>query len=71
MAGLLVAGVDRRATLRKLRQENMLDATRRVKVSRPEVRSLILRSVFLYPFGCARDAQFGQGNGVDSVARLF
>jgi farnesyl-diphosphate farnesyltransferase len=47
-------------TLRKLRHENMLDATRRVKVSRPEVRSLILRSVFLYPFGRAWDAQFGK-----------
>jgi farnesyl-diphosphate farnesyltransferase len=47
-------------TLRKLRHENMLDATRRVKVSRPEVRSLILRSVFLYPFARAWDAQFGK-----------
>jgi farnesyl-diphosphate farnesyltransferase len=45
-------------TLRKLRQENVLDATRRVKVSRPEVRSLILRSVFLYPFAHAWEAQF-------------
>ncbi len=47
-------------TLRKLRQENMLDASRRVKVSRPEVRSLILRSLFLYPFGRAWEAQFGK-----------
>ena len=47
-------------TLRKLRQENILDATRRVKVSRPEVRSLILRSVFLYPFARAWDAQFAK-----------
>jgi farnesyl-diphosphate farnesyltransferase len=47
-------------TLRKLRHENMLDATRRVKVSRPEVRSLILRSVFLYPFTRAWEAQFGK-----------
>jgi farnesyl-diphosphate farnesyltransferase len=47
-------------TLRKLRHENMLDATRRVKVSRPEVRSLILRSVFLYPFARAWHAQFGK-----------
>jgi farnesyl-diphosphate farnesyltransferase len=47
-------------TLRKLRQENMLDASRRVKVSRPEVRSLILRSLFLYPFKRAWEAQFGK-----------
>jgi farnesyl-diphosphate farnesyltransferase len=47
-------------TLRKLRHENMLDDTRRVKVSRPEVRSLILRSVFLYPFARAWKAQFGK-----------
>ena len=47
-------------TLRRLRQENVLDATRRVKVSRPEVRSLILRSVFLYPFAGAWEAQFGK-----------
>jgi hypothetical protein len=38
----------------------MLDATRRVKVSRPEVRSLILRSVFLYPFARPWNAQFGK-----------
>jgi farnesyl-diphosphate farnesyltransferase len=47
-------------TLRKLRHENMLDASRRVKVSRPEVRCLVLRSVFLYPFGRAWGAQFGK-----------
>jgi farnesyl-diphosphate farnesyltransferase len=47
-------------TLGKLRHENMLDATRRVKVSRPEVRALILRSVLLYPFARAWDAQFGK-----------
>jgi farnesyl-diphosphate farnesyltransferase len=45
-------------TLRLLRRENMLDATRRLKVSRPEVRALIVRSVFLYPFARAWDAQF-------------
>lgn len=45
-------------TLRLLRHENMLDATRRLKVSRPEVRHLMLRSVLLYPFARAWDAQF-------------
>ncbi len=46
-------------TLRLLRHENMLDATRRVKISRREVRSLIVRSVLLYPFAGAWGAQFG------------
>ena len=45
-------------TLRLLRHENMLDATRRLKVSRKEVHFLRLRSVFLLPFGRAWDAQF-------------
>jgi farnesyl-diphosphate farnesyltransferase len=47
-------------TLSKLRHENVLDASRRVKVSRPEVRSLILRSILLYPFAGAWNAQFGK-----------
>jgi farnesyl-diphosphate farnesyltransferase len=47
-------------TLGLLRRENVLDAGRRLKVSRPEVRSMILRTVFLYPFGRAWDAQFGK-----------
>ena len=47
-------------TLGKLARENVLDATRRVKISRPEVRFLILRSVFLYPFARAWAAQFRQ-----------
>jgi len=47
-------------TLGKLRRENILDATRRVKVSRPEIRSLILRSVFLLPFARPWHAQFGK-----------
>jgi hypothetical protein len=47
-------------TLRKLRHENILDSSRRVKVSRPEVRSLIVRSIFLYPFARAWEAQFGK-----------
>lgn len=45
-------------TLRLLRHENVLDASRRLKVSRPEVHFLRLRSVLLYPFARAWDAQF-------------
>jgi farnesyl-diphosphate farnesyltransferase len=50
-------------TLRKLRRENILDASRRVKISRPEVRSLILRSVLLYPWPAAWNAQLGRELG--------
>jgi farnesyl-diphosphate farnesyltransferase len=45
-------------TLRLLRQENILDPGRRLKVSRPEVRFLMLRSVLLYPLARAWEAQF-------------
>ena len=47
-------------TLRRLRHENMLDYTRRVKVSRPEIRALIGRSVLLYPWPSAWRGQFGR-----------
>ena len=45
-------------TLQKLRNENVLDASRRVKVSRSEIRDLMARSIFLYPFRSKWDAQF-------------
>ena len=38
------------ATLRKLRQEPILDGNRRIKVSRKEVRGILVRSILLYPF---------------------
>jgi farnesyl-diphosphate farnesyltransferase len=38
------------ATLAKLRAANVLDPNERVKVSRPEVKRLIFRSVLCYPF---------------------
>jgi farnesyl-diphosphate farnesyltransferase len=38
------------ATLAKLRTANVLNPEQRVKVSRPEVRRLLLRSVLWYPF---------------------
>jgi farnesyl-diphosphate farnesyltransferase len=45
-------------TLGLLRRENVLDATRRLKVSRREVHYLRLRAVLLLPFARAWDAQF-------------
>jgi hypothetical protein len=37
-------------TMKKLRAEPLLEATRRVKVSRAEVRGIIVHSVLRYPF---------------------
>jgi farnesyl-diphosphate farnesyltransferase len=47
-------------TLKKLRQENILDDRRRVKVSRPEIRHLIGRSILLYPWPSAWRGQFSR-----------
>ena len=40
-------------TLRRLREADILDARQRVKISRSEVKRLMLRSVLLYPFPTA------------------
>jgi farnesyl-diphosphate farnesyltransferase len=40
-------------TLARLRTRNVLDSQQRVKITRPEVRALILRSVFYYPWPSA------------------
>lgn len=45
-------------TIAHLRRENPLDAAHRVKTSRGEVKSLILRSLFKYPFPQAWRAQY-------------
>jgi farnesyl-diphosphate farnesyltransferase len=37
-------------TLSRLRVGNVLDPTRRIKISRGEVRAIIVRSVFYYPW---------------------
>jgi len=37
-------------TLARLRTENVLDASRRVKIDRAEVRAIFVRSVLFYPF---------------------
>ncbi len=42
-------------TLARLQVENVLDASRRVKISRAEVRGIFVRSILSYPFaGCWR-----------------
>ncbi|MEO6034530.1 MAG: phytoene/squalene synthase family protein [Verrucomicrobiota bacterium] len=57
-------------TLQKLRSENILDASRRVKVGRAEIRNLIAKSILLYPFSSKWDLQFTEAvdfrNAVDS-----
>jgi farnesyl-diphosphate farnesyltransferase len=50
-------------TLRKLGRERILDANRRVKITRGEVRSLIFRSILLYPCPACWNAQFGRELG--------
>ena len=45
-------------TLQKLRRENILDPARRIKVSRAEIRSLLWRSLVLYPFPSTWKKQF-------------
>lgn len=45
-------------TIQKLRSEKILDASRRVKVSRSEIRNLIAKSILLYPFPSRWDSQF-------------
>jgi farnesyl-diphosphate farnesyltransferase len=47
-------------TLRRLRHENILDNTRRVKVSRPEIYALMGRSILLYPWPSAWQGQYGR-----------
>ena len=50
-------------TLRKLRRENILDSTPRIKISRSESRSLIFRSILLYPWPAAWNAQLNRELG--------
>lgn len=45
-------------TLHALRGENILDASRRIKITRGEVRHLIAKSILFYPFSSAWDGQF-------------
>lgn len=50
------------ATLRRLRTPNILDASQRVKISRGEVKLLMLRSLLLYPFPRAWRGMFSPAN---------
>jgi farnesyl-diphosphate farnesyltransferase len=38
------------ATLEKLRHEEILDGSRRIKIARSEVKKIVIRSIVLYPF---------------------
>ena len=49
-------------TLRRLRAADILDARQRVKISRSEVKRLMLRSVLLYPFPTAWQKLFPPTN---------
>jgi farnesyl-diphosphate farnesyltransferase len=55
-----------RETLKRLRGGNALDLAQRIKVSRREVRRLILRSVLLYPWPRAWEKLVSAGKAVAS-----
>jgi farnesyl-diphosphate farnesyltransferase len=57
-------------TLKRLHAGNPLDATRRIKVSRGQVRQLVLRSVLLYPLPRAWERMVPAGKAVASPAVL-
>jgi farnesyl-diphosphate farnesyltransferase len=59
-----------RATLKLLRGGNALDPAQRIKVSRPEVKRLMLRSVLLYPWPAAWEKMMRAGKAVASPANL-
>ena len=50
-------------TLALLRKANVLDSSRRVSISRSQVRRIILSSVLSYPRGAASDALFRRAIG--------
>ena len=50
------------ATLRKLKVENVLKPNHRIKISRAEVRSIILKSVLKYPFPRKWSGQFAKSS---------
>jgi farnesyl-diphosphate farnesyltransferase len=57
-------------TLKRLRAGNALDAAHRIKVSRGQVRQLMLRSVLLYPWPGAWERMVPAGKAVASKAVL-
>jgi hypothetical protein len=52
-----------------LRAGNVLDAGRRIKISRPEVKGLIVRSVLSYPWPAAWRRLFPSSNPPESPGR--
>ena len=52
-----------RETLKLLRTGKVLDPQQRIKVSRPQIRRLMLRSVFLYPCSGAWERQASAAPG--------
>jgi farnesyl-diphosphate farnesyltransferase len=59
-----------RETLKRLRSGHALDPARRIKVSRREIRQLIVRSVLLYPWPGAWERMVPAGKAVASPAVL-
>jgi farnesyl-diphosphate farnesyltransferase len=59
-----------RETLKLLRGGNALDPAKRIKVSRREVKRLMLRSVLLYPWPAAWEKMVRAGKAVASATNL-
>jgi farnesyl-diphosphate farnesyltransferase len=59
-----------RATLKLLRGGNALDPAQRIKVSRRQVKRLMVRSVLLYPWPAAWEKMVRAGKAVASPANL-
>ena len=57
-------------TLNRLRAGNALDPERRIKISRQEIRQLMVRSVLLYPWPAAWEKLVGPGKAIASPANL-
>jgi hypothetical protein len=58
-------------TISRLRDANVLDPQQRIKISRGEVRGILLRSILLYPFPVAwRKLFVANGKAVASDAKL-
>jgi farnesyl-diphosphate farnesyltransferase len=55
-------------TLKRLRAGNVLDPEQRIKVSRREVRQLMLRSVLLYPWPAAWERMVPAGKAGNAIA---
>ena len=65
--GLRLAGVDRREDLAQIARRKCAGRTRRIKITRREVRAIIARSVVLLAWPAAWKAQFSRETGLEQM----